>query len=456
VKPWYATIRAKTVGAAIAVVTVTLLVTGFLFVALIRRSIETNVDSSAKVRAEELALLMQKTKLPSVLPDSGEKGAVVQVVDARGANLAASDQVIERSRLSLLEPSTGDFKTENRNDLPITGDQTDDPFHVVAFGAQTPTGPITVYVGVGLDQVNENVASVRRILQVAFPILLGILAATSWYLVGRALRPVDIMREQVADMGEQDLSLRIPEPPVDDEIGRLARGMNLMLARLEESIERQRRFAADASHELQSPLASSLADLEVAIAHPTSTDWNALTASLVDDNQRMSKLVGDLLFLAKSDNGVNRTDFTEVDLDDVVCSEARRLQPYVDIRIDLAHVRPVQVWGSADQLARAARNLLENATRHAKTSVSVELTVHEEKTAVLAISDDGPGIGPAEHERVFERFVRLDDSRSRQSGGSGLGLAIVREIVKNHSGTVSIEPTPVGAKFVLRLPASVR
>jgi signal transduction histidine kinase len=455
VKPWYATIRGKTVGAAIAVVTVTLLVTGFLFVALIRRSIEANVDSSAKVRAEELALLMQKTKLPLVLPDSGEKGAVVQVVDANGETLAASDQVIERSRLSLLEPSTGDFKTEDRNDLPITGDQKDDPFHVVAFGAQTPTEAITVYVGVGLDQVNENVASVRRILQVAFPILLAILATTSWYLVGRALRPVDVMRKQVAEIGEQDLSLRIPEPPVDDEIGRLARGMNLMLARLEESMERQRRFAADASHELQSPLASSLAELEVAIAHPSSTDWNALTVSLVDDNQRMSKLVGDLLFLAKSDNGVNRKEFTEVDLDDVVCSEARRLQPYVNVRIDLAHVRPVQVWGSADQLARVARNLLENATRYARSLVFVELTVQDEKAVVLAISDDGPGIGPQERERVFERFVRLDDSRSRQSGGSGLGLAIVREIVENHSGTVSVEPTPAGAKFVVRLPASV-
>ncbi len=438
-------------SAATIVVAVALLVTALLFLVLMHRALQNNVSNSARTRAEEVALLTQKTELPLALPDSGEKGAVIQVLNGKGVNVAASAQVLPGSRISRLNPVLGDFLAESRSDLPITGDQKNDPFHLVAFGAQTPTGPVVVYVALSLDGVNENVASVKRVLQISFPIVLLVVAAASWFFVGAALRPVDVMQRKVSEIGDGDLSRRIPEPPVNDEIGRLARSMNLMLDRLQDSSDRQRRFVADASHELQSPLAASLADLEVAVAHPTSVQWESLAASLVDDNRRMTTLISDLLFLAKSDNSAKATQFTAVDLDDIVRSEARRLQPRSSGRIDLSAVEPAEVRGDANQLARMARNLLENASHYATSRVLVELR-KQQGIATFVVQDDGPGIEPAERERVFDRFARLDDSRSRHSGGSGLGLSIVREIVDSHSGTVQIEPSAVGARFVVRLP----
>ncbi len=445
------TIRMKMASAATIVVAVALLVTALLLLALMHRALQNDVSNSARTRAEEVALLTQKTELPLALPDSGEKGAVIQVVNGKGESVAASAQVVPGSRISTLQPVLGDFLAESRNDLPITGDQKDDPFHVVAFGAQTPTGPIAVYVALSLDRVNENVSSVKKILEISFPLLLLIVAVVSWFFVGAALRPVDVLQRKVSEIGGGDLSRRIPEPPVDDEIGRLARSMNLMLERLQDSSERQRRFVADASHELQSPLAASLADLEVAIARPTSVQWEGLAVSLVDDNRRMTRLISDLLFLAKSDSGLKLTQHAAVDLDDIVRSEARRLQPRSNVRIDLNAVAPVEVRGDASQLARVARNLLENASRYATSRVLLELR-KEEGIAMLAVQDDGPGIEPADRERVFDRFARLDDSRSRHSGGSGLGLSIVREIVDSHSGTVRVDPSTEGARFVVRLP----
>ena len=438
-------------SAATIVVAMALLITALLFLFLLQRALLNNVSNSARSRVEEVALLTQKTELPFDLPDSGEKGAVVQVVNGSGKTVAASAQVIAGLRLSRLNPVLGDFLEESRSDLPITGDQKDDPFHVVAFGAQTPRGRITAYVALSLDGVYETVAATKKTLQISFPILLFIVAVASWFFVGAALRPVDAMQRKVSEIGDGDLSRRIPEPPVDDEIGRLARSMNLMLDRLQGSSDRQRRFVADASHELQSPLAASLADLEVALAHPSSVQWETLAESLVDDNRQMTRLVSDLLFLAKSDSGVKLAQFTAVDLDDIVRTEALRLRPRSPVRIDLTSVVPVEVRGNADQLARVVRNLLENASRYAASEILVELRKGD-GFASLAVQDDGPGIEAAERARVFDRFARLDDSRSRHSGGSGLGLSIAREILDGHGGTVGIEQSLAGARFVVRIP----
>ena len=207
--------------------------------------------------------------------------------------IAGSAQITPGARLSELRPPPGKTQSQTLKVLPIEGDQSGDQFRVFALGAQGRSGALTVYVGISLDPVDDNILVVRRILFVVLPVLLVIVSGTGWYFVGRALRPVDVIRQQVADIGGSDLSRRVPEPPLDDEIGRLARGMNLMLNRLQSSNERQRRFVADASHELQSPLASSLSDLEEALAHPDATEWSEIAAGLIVDNQRMAKLVGD-------------------------------------------------------------------------------------------------------------------------------------------------------------------
>ena len=446
-----ATIRARTTVAACVVVATALVVTAILFVIVLRRTLEGNLNDTGMARAEELATLVRETKLPLVLPDSGEKGAVIQVVDDGGRIIAASSQIVAGKRISALRPALGRSQAQTLDLLPMSGDQSGDRFRLLALGAQGPNGPVTVFVGISLDQVEESILAVRSILLVMLPVLLGIVGCTSWYVVGRALRPVDSIRQQVADIGGGELGRRVPEPPADDEIGRLARGMNLMLDRLQSFNERQRRFVADASHELQSPLASSLADLEVALAHPQSTDWPEIASGLVTDNQRMTGLVTDLLFLATSDDGASAPVRRSVDLDDVVIAEVARVRQRADVEIDVTGVRPVEIRANKGQLAQVVRNVLDNAVRYASSNVLVQLTADTTR-AVLVVADDGPGIPPEAHERIFERFARLDHSRSRGTGGSGLGLAIARQIIVSHGGTIVAEQTSDGARFVVVLP----
>lgn len=446
-----ATIRARTTAAACLVVATALAVTAVLIVIVLRRTLEGNLNDTGKARAEELATLVRATTLPVVLPDSGEKGVVIQVVDDRGRIIAASSQIMVGKRLSALRPNVGRSQSLTLDLLPMSGDQSGDRFRLVALGAQGPNGPVTAYVGISLDQVDESIAAVRSILLIFLPVLLGIVGWTSWYVVGRALRPVDSIRQQVADIGGGELGRRVHEPPADDEIGRLARGMNLMLDRLQSFNVRQRRFVADASHELQSPLAASLADLEVALAHPGSTDWPEIASALVTDNQRMTGLVADLLFLATSDEGGSAPVRRSVDLDDVVIAEVARVRQRAEVAIDVTGVRPVEVRANTGQLAQVVRILLDNAIRHARSKVLVQLTADATR-AVLVVTDDGPGIPPEALERIFERFARLDDSRSRGTGGSGLGLAIARQIIESHGGSIVADQTFGGARFVVVLP----
>jgi signal transduction histidine kinase len=265
---------------------------------------------------------------------------------------------------------------------------------------------------------------------------------------------VEAIRAEVSAIGAQDLDRRVPEPATDDEIGRLARTMNDMLGRLQATSARQRRFVADASHELQSPLASSRAELDVALAHPELARWEDTARDLVADNQRMSRLVADLLFLAQADDGAHAPRTVLVDLDDVVAGEAARHRSGGRVRLDTSGVAPVEVRGDPDQLARVVRNLLDNAERYATSTISVTLAP-EGGDAVLAVADDGPGVPAGAEKQIFERFTRVDRSRSRDSGGTGLGLAIAKEIVEGHQGTIELDRTAPGTCFVVRLPRAV-
>jgi signal transduction histidine kinase len=306
-----------------------------------------------------------------------------------------------------------------------------------------------------LDRVKETAMAVRHLLWWGVPLLVALVGAIAWFVVGRALRPVESMRTEVAEITAQDLGRRVPVPTARDEIGRLATTMNDMLDRLQQSAERERRFVADASHELQSPLASSRADLEVALAHPESTEWEETARAVVADNERMTRLVGDLLFLAQSDdNGAPRARRSLVDLDDVVREEVSRLRAPEGLIVDVSGVRPAEVRGDADQLARVVRNLLENASRYARSAITVTVSTNGTGRTELAVADDGPGVPPISANRIFERFARLDDSRSRATGGTGLGLAIAREIVESHRGTIDLDRTAPGARFVVDFPAA--
>jgi signal transduction histidine kinase len=391
--------------------------------------------------------------LSPTITDIGDDG-VAQVVSAQGEVLAASTGLGNSGPISSVAPPIGDFEQLTLHG--VTDDKDTEDYRLWATTAPTLNGPARIYVGDSLESVSEAAGTVRRSLYVGIPLLMILLAATTWFLVGRALRPVEDIRAEVARITERRLDRRVPVPGSGDEIAKLATTMNTMLDHLEESVTRQREFVADASHELQSPLAALRAQLEVSIAHPDGVDWDALARDLLVDSDRMERLVRDLLFLAKGDAGANGRTDELVDLDVVVLEEAARLRTRSTAAIDVTGVSAAPVEGNPDDLRRLVRNLLDNAVGHAGDAVSVELRLVND-LAVLAISDDGPGIRPEDRERVFERFVRLDGSRVRTRSGTGLGLSIALTVARQHKGDVTVEDRASGAsgaRFVVRLPAS--
>ncbi|MEU2722679.1 sensor histidine kinase [Streptomyces smyrnaeus] len=321
-------------------------------------------------------------------------------------------------------------------------------FSVAAVQGRTMDGtPVTVYSGASLGAQQEAVSTVTRSMLFGLPVLLLVVAGVTWLVTRRALRPVEGIRQEMSAItASTDLTRRVPEPDARDEVARLARTTNETLAALEASVERQRRFVADASHELRSPIASLRTQLEVAAAHPELLDLD----EAVEDTVRLQTLAADLLLLARLDAG-ERPAEGRVALDALVQEHvAQRVADPHPVRVGA--LESGEVRGSAGQLSRVLANLLDNAQRHAASQVSVAVR-REGDGLALSVQDDGEGVPEGERERIFERFVRLDAARSRDEGGAGLGLAIARDVAERHGGSLRVEgPTGDGARFVLRLP----
>ncbi|QIQ06809.1 HAMP domain-containing histidine kinase [Streptomyces liangshanensis] len=311
---------------------------------------------------------------------------------------------------------------------------------------------VVVHAGATLAARQSAVGTAAAAMLAGLPVLLLVVGGVTWLVTRRALRPVEgIRREMAAITASADLSRRVPEPATRDEVARLARTTNETLTALEASVERQRRFVADASHELRSPIASLRTQLEVGDAHPELLD----VPGAVADTVRLQRLAADLLLLARLDAG-ERPGPARLDLGDLAAEEiASRAGDRVTVSLAAREPGPddaLEVTGSRGQLARVLGNLLDNAQRHAASSVTV--AVHRRGGRVaLTVADDGPGVPEAERERVFERFVRLDDARARDDGGAGLGLAIARDVAHRHNGTLTLARSPRGgALFTLNLP----
>jgi signal transduction histidine kinase len=229
--------------------------------------------------------------------------------------------------------------------------------------------------------------------------------------------------------------------------------MNAMLDRLEAAQAQQRQFVSDASHELRSPIAAIRQHAEVALAHPDRILAPDLAATVLSENRRVERLVDDLLTLARADERLLVVAPRSLDLDDIVFAEVEQRRTATAMVVDAHHVSAGRVTGDTRALRRMVRNLLDNAARHARSRVDVALsTTHD--GVVLVVSDDGSGVPFGERSRIFERFVRLDDSRARDGGGTGLGLAIVAEVVAAHRGTVRVaDADGGGARFEVVLPA---
>jgi signal transduction histidine kinase len=350
------------------------------------------------------------------------------------------------------EPDQGEVLPAPRPDervQQVAGDG--GPISNVALEQSTRTvetgadGELTVTVAAPVDQVGHSLAAVQRALTVGLPLVVGLVALATWRIVGRALRPVELIRVEAAAIGASTLHRRVPEPGSGDEVNRLSQTMNAMLERLEAAVRRQRQFVADASHELRNPVAGIRTDLEAALCEGDQADWPTVARAVLDEEARLETLIRDLLVLAAEDESATPLPTTEVVLDGLAAREAGRRRAVTVAPSTTGE--PVVVLGSARQLGRALANLVDNAERYARSQVSIGVG-EEDGWASLWVDDDGPGIAPADRDRVFERFTRLDDGRSRDQGGSGLGLAVVRSIATRHHGHAHVADSPLGGTRV--------
>jgi signal transduction histidine kinase len=448
---WFATVRVRTTVFATLVVTAALVVGALVLLFVQQRTLVTDVEQSASSRAADVAGLAKRRALPADLTAAKEEDAFTQVVDEHGRVIAASENLRELGVThAVLPPSTRTVQTSVR--LPPL----DGRFRVVIRPTDTANGRVTVYAGDSLETVSDATQQMALLLGIGLPLLVGLVAVTTWWVTGRAMRPVEAIRSEVSAIGERGLHRRVPEPPTDDEVGRLARTMNAMLARLDDSAERQRRFVSDASHELQSPLTSLRARLEVDLAARNEPDWRAGDREALVEVKEMQRLVDDLLTLARLDAPVASFARVPVDLDDLVLQEAERLRTRGRVTVDAHGVSAGQVLGDPDQLRRALRNVLDNAERHAASDVAVSVREHDARIDVVIV-DDGAGIAAEHRKQIFERFGRIDDARTRDGASTGLGLAITREIVEAHGGTITVDagvPGGAGARFVLCFPTA--
>ncbi|CCH32620.1 HAMP domain-containing sensor histidine kinase [Actinosynnema sp. NPDC047251] len=421
---------------AVLVVGLGLVLGGAVVAVLVRDDLTGDAEEQALSRAESAVPLVE-AGLPAALPD------LVQVVDRDGAVLA-SNEALGGTRLLALWPDADVVTGTSR--LP------DGERCTVAGVRGTLAGrPVAVYAAASLDHVEDGVTATVHAMAVIVPVLVVAVTLVSWLLVGRALRPIGAIRRQVSEITGSRLDRRVPEPPTDDEVGRLARTMNAMLARMQADHDRQQRFAADAAHELRSPLAAIRAQLEIGLTHPDRTDWVRVAQDLHREGARLSGLTDELLELARSDDAPDPTGW--VDLDEVVLAEIETIRSRGTVEVLLSPFSAVRLHGNAGGLRRVVRNLLDNAERHARGTVTVGLWLGEDGFAELVVSDDGPGVPGADHDRVFDRFFRVQPARARKDGGAGLGLAIVRDVVERHGGTVWLANPSSGASFHVRLPA---
>ncbi|MFF3906243.1 ATP-binding protein [Streptomyces sp. NPDC001848] len=449
VPTWWArrSLRLRLTAAAALMIGAALVGAACLLVVWLRMSLISGLDQTALQRAQVIAASIDTNSLARVLPASGSGDTAVQVVDARHVVRSSSANLEGRPALFAFRPSSSGT-AHTVHGLPLSGDGT---WRAVALEAGGDE-PMTVYVAVPTAAVDHNLAQLTVGLAIAVPPAVALLTGVCWLLTGRALRPVEALRAQTAEITACDLGRRLDVPPADDALSRLARTLNDLLARLDVATRRQRQFIADAAHELRSPLSSLHTQLEVAVRHPGSADWAARGPALVEESERLSRLVDDLVRLARLD-ARPRLRMGPVDLDEIVFHEVRHARRHTSLVIDQHAVGAARVYGDGDALARVVRNLLDNAIRYAVRRIEVSLGVRD-RTAQLVVADDGPGIPVADRRRVFDRFTRLDGARARDTGGSGIGLAIVRDVVVAHHGRIGIEDNTPGARIVVRLPAT--
>ncbi len=436
----------------LAGLTVSLAAAGTVLYAVLSANLHGTLADDARRAADEVATLAAQRRLPDPVPVSG--ALVVQVLDADLRVITGSALA---DRLTPLVTRDDVAESQQGESVVVPGSRTGLADRLLVATRQV--GPaddrLTVIAAVPVGDAEVTLIHVRTSLLIGLPLLLAVLGMIAWRVIGSALQPVEQLRQGAERIGARTGHReRLPVPVARDEIQALAITLNGMLVRLAQLHERQRGFVADAAHELRSPLASLHTQLEVA---DRLGEGGELPAELLPQVGRLSRLVEDLLVLARTDSGALPHRTEPVDLSDLVTDVATgyaaarvpvavsaSAAPPAGTVSDRAGDTSLVVRANLDEVRRAIANLVDNAVRHART----EVTLRAQATptgAELRVVDDGHGIPHDQRERVFDRFTRLQESRDRDSGGSGLGLPIARELLRRNGADVQLGDPAAGS-----------
>ena len=457
-RTWWGTLRLRVTAAAVVLLAGTLAVSAVMLAGFLRHTLATNVERHLQNQIDAVVKLARAGQLPAVLTPTGRESGQIQVIGPGGDVLSKSPGVATTARLDVVaRPAAGGHTAATVDGVRVDGDR-GEHYLVVARETGTPSGSVVVYGASTLRGADRAARALLVGCSMGIPALLLLAGLFAWRAVGRALAPVGVMITEVGEIEANALDHRVAAPAGDDEIAHLAHTLNHMLDRLDGAVRQQRRFAADASHELRSPLAAARAQLEVGLAYPDRTDWATTASNVLDEVGRLERLAGELLEVARLDEagrvGSLRRD--TFDLVQLVAREAASPE-WRDLPLSVGGggSATAMVAADPDLVVRVLRNLLANAGRHARSRITLETGVTGD-AAWVRVANDGPPVPRDQQERIFEPFARVDGARSKGSGGAGLGLTIARGIARAHGGDLTLEPQSDGASFVFQLPLRER
>lgn len=452
-------IRLRLVSIVAATATLLVLIGGIAFEARLASGMRQTLEDSLRASAVRVLADIREHKVLLVTRRSGaaptSDQSIVQVLSSTAGVEYTTTIAGDTSLLSV-----GELAKSARGTVFLQKSHSSWSNPALLLAEPVPGKAATLVVGALLDEVDDSTSRVRNELLLGGPLVVLIASAGGWLLAGQALKPVERLRVEATAISTKLPNRRLAEPKTKDEIAKLARTMNSLLDRLQGSLIHQREFVAAASHELRTPLAVLKAELEVA-RRPgrTPTEMRRSLDVLARRVEQLSRLSGDLLLLARGDEGAMPFQFSRERLEPLVAESLQSLREVADERgIVLVLDADSKVTAAVDggRFQQVVDNLVSNALQHGTGTSYVEVSIREDAGwAVVEVLDEGPGLSEELLARAFERFSRIDVAVSGKNRGAGLGLAVVRMIVEAHHGTVEIRNRAEhGASVLIRLPVS--
>ena len=436
---------------------VLLLVVGLLVYGLLRHAMLEQIDRVLLEQFHELDHDLQSVDDPEArirhwIEEFHEHVGALCVVDDSDVFVARTVQMAEQSVPDRPTGATNTSRFDSRR-LPLIGRQ-----RMLIRTLDANGRRFDVLLMLPMDEVHEELRELAAVLFTILPLSLLLAGGIGYMLARRALAPAERIRRDTDEITAERLDQRLQVPNPGDELGRLAQTINAMIARLERSFAEVRRFTADASHELRTPVSIIRTEAEVAMHQPPDAEeYQALAGSILEECEHLTKLTDQLLTLSREDAGLVTLDSMSLDLSQLATTATEMMRPLAEAKrqtITITGLMKATVSGDADRLRVMLYNLIDNAIKYTPSGGRIDVVVSAQPGMfAVAVHDTGIGIDAHHLPRVFDRFYRIDKARSREAGGTGLGLSIVRSIVAAHGGRVDITSTPgEGTTITVLLP----